>query len=84
MSPRRILFVTYFYPPCTDTGAHRPSSMVKYLRRAGHDVTVLTTSAYGSLPNDEEQGVVRTADAQLWRAKLRGGEHVGSLYDSDT
>jgi glycosyltransferase involved in cell wall biosynthesis len=80
----RILFVTYFYPPCTDTGAHRPSSMVKYLRRAGHDVTVLTTSAYGSLPDDDAEGIVRTTDAQLWRAKLRGGGHVGSLYDADT
>jgi glycosyltransferase involved in cell wall biosynthesis len=81
---RRILLVSYFYPPCTDTGAHRPTSMVKYLRRAGHDLTVLTTSAYGSLPDDTEQGIVRTADAQLWRAKVRGGDHVGSLYDADT
>ena len=84
MQPRRILLVSYFYPPCTDTGAHRPTSMVKYLRRAGHDVTVLTTSAYGELPDDSEQGVVRTTDAQLWRAKLRGADHVGSLYDADT
>ncbi len=81
---RRILLVAYFYPPCSDTGAHRPTSMVKYLRRVGHDVTVLTTSAYGELPDDSEQSIVRTADAQLWRAKLRGGDHVGSLYDSDT
>jgi glycosyltransferase involved in cell wall biosynthesis len=58
--------------------------MVKYLRRAGHHVTVLTTSAYGELPNDSDQGVVRTADLQLWRAKLRGADHVGSLYDADT
>ncbi len=82
--PRRILVVAYFYPPCTDTGAHRPTSMVKYLRRAGHDVTVLTTSAYGSLPGDGADQVSRTADAQLWRAKLRGGDGVASLYDSDT
>jgi glycosyltransferase involved in cell wall biosynthesis len=84
MTSRRILLVSYFYPPCTDTGAHRPTSIVKYLRRAGHEVTVLTTSAYGSLPDDSEQGVVRTSDAQLWRAKLRGAGHVGSMYDSDT
>ena len=84
MQPRRILLVTYFYPPCTDTGAHRPTSMVKYLCRAGHDVTVLTTSAYGELPGDAEQGVVRTGDAQLWRSKLQGADHVGSLYDADT
>lgn len=82
--PRRILFVSYFYPPCTDTGAHRPSSMVKYLRRAGHEVTVLTTSAYGSLEGDGEFGVERTADAQLWRAKLQGSGSVGSMYDADT
>lgn len=82
--PRRILLVSYFYPPCTDTGAHRPSSMVKYLRRAGHDVTVLTTSAYGALPGDAVEGIERTTDAQLWRARLRGAAHVGSMYDSDT
>ena len=74
MTARRILLVSYFYPPCSDTGAHRPASLAKYLRRTGHDVTVLTTSAYGSLPDDSEQGVVRTSDAQLWRAKLRGAE----------
>ena len=80
----RILLVAYFYPPCTDTGAHRPASLAKYLRRAGHDVTVLTTSAYGDLPDDAEQGVVRARDAQLWRAKLHGSDHVGSMYDADT
>ena len=57
MTARQILLVTYFYPPCTDTGAHRPTSMVKYLRRAGHEVTVLTTSAYGSLPDDEDSSL---------------------------
>jgi len=83
-TPRRILFVSYFYPPCTDTGAHRPTSMIKYLRRAGHDVTVLTTSAYGTLDGEAERGIERTADAQLWRAKMRGADSVGSMYDADT
>jgi len=58
--------------------------MAKYLRRAGHDVTVLTTSAYGTLPGDAAQGIERTTDAQLWRARLRGAGHMGSMYDSDT
>ncbi len=84
MNGRRILLVSYFYPPCTDTGAHRPAALAKYLRRGGHDVTVLTTSAYGSLSDDDELGIVRTTDAQLWRAKLRGSDHVGSMYDNDT
>jgi glycosyltransferase involved in cell wall biosynthesis len=81
---RRILLAAYFYPPCTDTGAHRPAAIAKYLRRAGHDVTVLTTSAYGELETDADEGLIRTRDAQLWRARMRGAETIGSLYDSDT
>jgi len=80
---RSILFVAYFYPPCTDAGAHRPAAMVKYLRRLGHRVTVLTTSAYGRLP-DDEGGVARTADLQLLRARLRGKERVQAMYEADT
>jgi len=79
----RILLVSYFYPPCSDTGAHRPSAMAKYLRRLGHDVTVLTTLAYGKGAPDEEH-VVRSTDAQLWRARLNGRQTTGSLFDSDT
>ena len=30
-----------------DTGVLRPAAMAKWLRRLGHEVTVLTTSAYG-------------------------------------
>jgi glycosyltransferase involved in cell wall biosynthesis len=83
-SGRSILFVAYFYPPCRDTGAQRPAAMVKWLRRLGHRVTVLTTSAYGQLPDDSAQGIVRSADAQRWRARLRGKDRVDALYDSDT
>jgi glycosyltransferase involved in cell wall biosynthesis len=79
---RSILLVAYFYPPCRDTGAHRPAAMVKYLRRLGHDVTVLTTSAYGR--DEVEEGVERTADAQLWRARLHGRDRIDALYDGDT
>jgi glycosyltransferase involved in cell wall biosynthesis len=81
---RSILLVAYFYPPCRDTGAHRPATMAKYLRRLGHDVTVLTTSAYGEMPDDSGQRIERTADAQLWRARLHGRERIDALYDADT
>ncbi|MQA75294.1 MAG: glycosyltransferase [Solirubrobacterales bacterium] len=84
MSPRSILLVAYFYPPCRDTGALRPESMARWLRRLGHEVTVLTTSAYGSTESDRAEPVVRTADAQLWRARLRGSQTVDALYDADT
>jgi glycosyltransferase involved in cell wall biosynthesis len=81
---RSILFVAYFYPPCRDTGAQRPAAMVKWLRRLGHRVTVLTTSAYGTLPDDADEEIVRAADAQLLRARLRGKDRVDALYDSNT
>ena len=82
--PRRILLVAYFYPPCRDTGTLRAESMVRHLRALGHDVTVLTTSAYGELPDDDAMQVLRSADAQRWRARLHGSDHVDALYDADT
>jgi len=81
---RRLLLVAYFYPPCRDTGILRAAAMAKWLRRAGHDVTVLTTSAYGSLPDDAVADVVRTADAQRWRARLAGKDSIGAMFDSPT
>jgi glycosyltransferase involved in cell wall biosynthesis len=79
---RSILLVAYFYPPCPDTGAHRAAAMAKYLRRLGHRVTVLTTSAYGSLPKEED--VVRTRDLQLVRARLGGHDRVQGMFESDS
>jgi glycosyltransferase involved in cell wall biosynthesis len=77
-----LLLVAYFYPPCADTGAHRPEAMAKWLRRLGHRVTVLTTSAYGR--RNDEDGVVRTPDLQRLRARLHGHERIDALFDSDT
>jgi len=79
-----LLLVAYFYPPCRDTGAHRPAAMAKWLRRVGHRVTVLTTSAYGSGQGSAEEGVVRTADLQRLRARAHGARTVDALFDSDT
>jgi len=80
---RSILFVAYFYPPCPDAGAHRPAAMVNYLRRLGHRVTVLTTAAYGRGGGDDGE-VVRTADLQLVRARMRGQDRVQAMYEGDT
>jgi glycosyltransferase involved in cell wall biosynthesis len=79
-----LLLVAYFYPPCRDTGAHRPAAMAKWLRRLGHQVTVLTTSAYGSQSGGDEGEVVRTHDLQRLRARLHGHDRVDALFDSDT
>lgn len=78
----RTLLVAYFYPPCRDTGAARPASMARHLRSLGHDVTVLTTSAYGT-GADDEGDVERTADAALWRARLHGERRIPALFDAD-
>jgi glycosyltransferase involved in cell wall biosynthesis len=79
-----LLLVAYFYPPCRDTGAHRPAAMAKWLQRLGHRVTVLTTSAYGTGDGPAEEGVVRTIDLQRLRARLHGHDRVDALFDSDT
>lgn len=62
MPSRKLLVLTYHWPPFPGSGATRWTSLVKYLRRAGHEVTVVTTSALGVLPSDSDEGVVRTGD----------------------
>jgi glycosyltransferase involved in cell wall biosynthesis len=58
--------------------------MAKWLRRLGHEVTVLTTSAYGERSGDPHEDVVRTADLQRLRARLAGEQSIGALFDSPT
>jgi glycosyltransferase involved in cell wall biosynthesis len=72
MTPRRILVITYPYPPMPSVGGNRWLAMTKYLRRAGHDVTILTTAAFGRLTDSEEVGVVRAEDllAARWLRTL--------------
>ncbi len=59
--PRRLLLVSYYYPPVPANSA-RPLTMAKYLRRRGHEVHVLTTSGYGALPTDAADRVHRAGD----------------------
>jgi glycosyltransferase involved in cell wall biosynthesis len=62
MTPRRLLIVNYFYPPVPANTA-RWLSMARHLRRLGHEVSVLTTGAFGAHPDDEVNRVTRTGDA---------------------
>ncbi len=41
MSPRRILFVSGFFPPFSPLGAVRPPALAAYWRAQGHDVRVI-------------------------------------------
>jgi glycosyltransferase involved in cell wall biosynthesis len=62
MPGRRLLVVTYHWPPFTGAGAARWSSMVRHLRGLGHEVTVITTSLWGTPPPEDGQGVIGTRD----------------------
>jgi glycosyltransferase involved in cell wall biosynthesis len=74
----RILVCTHQYPPMPSVGGNRWLAMSKYLRRAGYEVEVLTTAAFGSLLDDAEQGVHRAYDlvGARW---LRGAVRRPSL-----
>ena len=81
---RSILLVAHFYPPARIVAANRPEALARHLRRMGHRVAVLTSSAYGELPTDAEEGTVRSFDLQLLQARLRGERTAGALMDSST
>jgi glycosyltransferase involved in cell wall biosynthesis len=58
----RVLIVSYVYPPAASVGGVRWSTMAKYLRGAGHHVTVLTSAAFGERDDDNAMAVRRTGD----------------------
>ena len=63
MTPRSFLVIVHPYPPTPSSGANRWGAIVKYLRRAGHDVRVVTSGAFGTLADaEQERGVIRTGD----------------------
>jgi glycosyltransferase involved in cell wall biosynthesis len=62
MPKRRLLVAVYDYPPSTSVGGTRWLTMKKYLERLGYDVSILTTNAYGRLPTDEAEQVIRAPD----------------------
>ena len=71
---RRILVITYYYPPSTASGANRWAAMVRHMRALGHRLWVVTSTTTGAWPDDAEQGIVRAADlvtSPRLRAALR-------------
>jgi glycosyltransferase involved in cell wall biosynthesis len=47
MPLRRLLVLSYYFPPDPSIGGARWSAMSEWLRRAGHEVTVITSRASG-------------------------------------
>ena len=58
----RLLLITYHWSPAPGSGASRWAALAKYLRRGGHAVTIVTTDAFGTAADDEENDVHRTRD----------------------
>ena len=77
MTSRRLLIVSHGHPPFPAPSGNRWLAMARYLREAGHSVTILASSAFGGLPDDKELGVVRVKDLQsvrVVRRMLRRGD----------
>ena len=71
MTARRIIVVSYFHPPFSGAGGVRWLSMARHLRRLGHSVTIVATDAFGRLPDDDANGVIRIHDLRSTRAFRR-------------
>lgn len=64
---KRVLLISYVFPPEPSPGALRPSYLARYLPQFGWEATVLTHSA-GVPPFSAD--VVRTEDVALWFSRL--------------
>jgi hypothetical protein len=53
-SRRKLLFISYFFPPTAGGGVFRPLAMVKYLSRLGWDITVITSTTPKHYPVDPD------------------------------
>jgi len=71
-TPRRILIVAYYYPPQNIIGARRPAALAKWLRRRGHEVTVLTSLQSGCGHDPAPSRLLRTRDLLATRLNWRG------------
>ena len=61
MKPRRLLVLTYYYPPQPGSGSNRWAAMSKYLRRLGYDVRLITAAPPGHATG-VDSGVIRTSN----------------------
>ncbi|HEY1832977.1 MAG TPA: glycosyltransferase [Solirubrobacteraceae bacterium] len=81
---RRLLVLTYYYPPQPGSGSSRWAAMAEHLRGAGHEVTVLTAAPPGQ-PQGVDGDVVRTGNLNssplLRRLLLRGGRSAANTSD---
>lgn len=73
--PRKLLILTFFYPPSAAAGATRPFHFAKYLSRQGFDVRILTATAEGPA-SDPRARYVRDPASPLDKRSLVGLTHM--------
>jgi glycosyltransferase involved in cell wall biosynthesis len=81
---RRLLLVTYYHPPIPFLGGDPWGALASHLRDLGHDVTLVTTGAYGDLPTDHDRQVVRTSDLTAVTALRRSLRRPAVAREGDT
>lgn len=67
---RRLLLITYVYPPSSSVGAIRPTGLTKYLARFGWEAVVLTPKVQGAHRREQ---VIETEYRDVledWKARL--------------
>ncbi len=79
-APRRVLVVSFFYPPDAAVGGRRVSKFVEYLPQFGWAATVLTalTVPGAPPPTDGEPPVYATRFVSPWKRGLRHRRSAGS------
>jgi glycosyltransferase involved in cell wall biosynthesis len=71
MARRRIVVVTYFFPPSTAVGGARWAAMARHLRAIGHEVTVVTSRVHGEAADDQVVPTWDLAGTDVLRRLLR-------------
>ncbi|MCP4214559.1 MAG: glycosyltransferase family 4 protein [bacterium] len=66
-----ILLIAYYFPPLNTGGTMRPVKTAKYLRKLGHQVTILTHTYGKNQLTPDDKGVIRIKDISF--NKNRGG-----------
>jgi glycosyltransferase involved in cell wall biosynthesis len=59
---KKVLFVSYLYPPGSPVGSERVLKFKKFLPESGYKAYILTTSLCGDLSDDKETATIRAFD----------------------
>ncbi|MEW5693766.1 MAG: glycosyltransferase [Candidatus Hydrogenedentota bacterium] len=77
---KKVLFISYFFPPQASSGSFRPAKFVKYLKRSGWDVSVITTDTKHYLMYPPDATMLKgVEDVEIFRVSHR--DSVAEMID---